>query len=325
MPALKDYTRRSVDALKDEDLKIVQAAIQAAGLTVNPQFIPAIIPFLSDKSTRGATQTALLNFGPGIVDKMRELIDTGSLEFKILRGIPGVLEHVGTQQSVNLLLTFLSNPDPKLRLEALKSLNTLHKRFPFLVINNKQVVHFIIDEANLYKNILALLYTQSHSELNQASSVSQVRQELIKLLEDRLDGTLERIFRLLGLCYPPDDVIPAYEGIRNKNPDIRTNSVEFLENLLEPNLKKTLIPIAESALLESISDEAIKVLKVKVPSERECYVSLLQGGDVRIRIVTLQLIGALGDGSYKSTVKPLISDPDERIRMTAKATMDQIR
>src|SRR5690606_2191590 len=105
---------------------------------------------------------------------------------------------------------------------------------------------------------------------------------LIKLLEGRLDRNLERIFRLLGLKYPPDDIFIIYKSIQSKQSEMRNDALEYLDNLLEPNLKKVLIPLVETAMMDTFSEKAIRHLKLRIPGEYECFKSLLQGKDTRI-------------------------------------------
>ena len=86
---------------------------------------------------------------------------------------------------------------------------------------------------------------------NGESRENDARASLVDLLEKRLDRKLERIFRLLGLKYTSDDILVIYNGLKNNKPDFRLNALEFLDNLLEPNLKKILIPIIETAMVEN--------------------------------------------------------------------------
>ncbi|MEZ4850794.1 MAG: hypothetical protein R3B93_19695 [Bacteroidia bacterium] len=44
-----------------------------------------------------------------------------------------------------------------------------------------------------------------------------LRQNLINLLESVLNTNLERIFRLLGLKYLPEDILPIYENIQSEH------------------------------------------------------------------------------------------------------------
>jgi AAA family ATP:ADP antiporter len=158
-----------------------------------------------------------------------------------------------------------------------------------------------------------------------SDALLEARVKLIGLVEQRMDATLERIFRLLGLRYPPEDVIPVYQGIRHVNPTVRMNSVEFLDNLLEPTLKRTLIPIAESAAFENISNSTLDAMRIKIPSERECLALLLQGKDPKLKLAVLNVIKNLGDITYVDLVRPYLDSTDVRLKEEAEQILHRLR
>ncbi len=129
--------------------------------------------------------------------------------------------------------------------------------------------------------------------IEKPGQINDSRKHLIQLLETRLDNNLERIFRLLGLKYPPEDLISIYETIQSHQPDFRANVIEYLDNLLEPGLKKVLIPIVETALLDAISEAAIRELNLKIPDEKQCYRLLLSSGDEDVKSAVQNLLDKL--------------------------------
>ena len=313
-------------AMEDENQQIVLEAIRAAGFTMNIRFVERIASFLVTKSTRPTAQLALLNYGEGIISELEKLGMNPSTNAEVARQIPGVLEQMDTQQAVRSLMAFLRTADVELRLEALRSLNTMQHDFPHRKIPKNEVVAYIIEEASIFKRTLGVLYLQSKNDENEKEpAVHEARRNLINLLERRLDGTLERIFRLLGLRYPAEDVIPVYEGLKHINLDIRMNSVEFLENMLEPTLKKTLVPIAETAALETVSNEAIENLKLRVPDERACFELLLEGRDPKLKLAVFQLMRVLKNREHIALVKPFVSSAQPKVQEMAQLTLAELQ
>ena len=82
-----------------------------------------------------------------------------------------------------------------------------------------------------------------------------------------MDRQLQRIFRFLGIKYPPNDVEPILNIILTGKEEQRIHAIEFLDNILDNQLKKELIPIAESVLVEAISEEKIKERVAKAEKE----------------------------------------------------------
>lgn len=61
--------------------------------------------------------------------------------------------------------------------------------------------------------------------------------------------SLERVFRLLGLLYPPADIYYAYHAITSGSMHLKANALEFLDNVLHPDIKRSLIPVIEVSVI----------------------------------------------------------------------------
>jgi AAA family ATP:ADP antiporter len=306
----------------DEDPKVVEQAIIASGYTLSASFIPQLTGYLTSKTYQQAARTSLLHFGNEIVGVLDNLVDQHALSVEVLRVVPSIVKRVDSQRSVDFLFELLDYGDLTVRQEALRGLNTLRNNFPHLRFDKKHIMRRILDEARLYQDTLSVLYVQLNKSLNNdehdhkpnSASILDARKSLVELLEKRLDGNLERIFRLLGLKYPSDDIQTIYRGIQSSKPDLRLNSIEFLDNLLEPNLKKVLIPIVETTMLETISQEAIQNLNLKIPDDYSCFGMLLEGKDLRIKYAVLYLIGQLGERKYLPLLAITALDSNEKVR-----------
>jgi AAA family ATP:ADP antiporter len=270
-------------------LNLRRQAILAAGQTLDPIFIPKLIGFLEQEEEKTAAQQALRNYGPAIINDLKNIVEHQSVNAALLLAIPAIAESVGTQASVDLLFNLVQQNNWEIRLTALYALQQSKIRFPHLRFKAKSVSNLILKEAQLYQDTLSILYVQQKNEpgpemIDFASTqLQQQRRTLIGLLEKRLDANLKRIFHLLGLKYPPDDIESIYQHLRSKEEDMRTNALEYLDNLLEPSLKTIIIPIVETAMLDSISEKVIRSLKWRIPAEQECYRLLLNRDDPPLR------------------------------------------
>jgi AAA family ATP:ADP antiporter len=61
--------------------------------------------------------------------------------------------------------------------------------------------------------------------------------------------SLERVFRLLGLLYPPADIYYAYHAITSGSTHLKANALEFLDNVLHPDIKRSLLPVIEVSVI----------------------------------------------------------------------------
>jgi len=259
--------------LKDQDTEIRKAAIISAGQSANKEFIPVLCRNLVDDEMYVTARQALMSFGTGIIDILAHFIND-PLEHKDIRlSLPKVIATMGVQKSVDVLIKNLRQEDMALRYEVIKALNRLRISSPTLYFNEYRIVNHILEEAKNYLENLAVLQAEMNARvvmhsltLGTESHRDEAKQSLKQTLRQSLDANLERIFRLLGLIYPPQDIYNAYLSIRSGAVDQQVNAVEFLDNVLEINLKKLIIPIVESTMSGVLLDERLPRRGEEVPA-----------------------------------------------------------
>jgi AAA family ATP:ADP antiporter len=180
----------------------------------------------------------------------------------------------------------------------------------------------IKSEARDYMDMLMIFYSQKQLEpVQKPSGVSKAREQLIKALELRLDASLERLFRLLGLKYPPVEMYSAYRGIRSQDREMRLNAMEFLDNVLEINLKNILMPIIEIGTIRG--DTTASLAGEDVPEEAESYIALLQGQDDFLKEKTLYLLSFMADDHYIPHMATLLNSPVREVRQMARFALEK--
>ncbi len=310
---------------KHASIIIAQKAYQAMGNSLSPVFLNDLLEALTHANLSKTAAKSLVNYGEGLVSHLKQPTVLDALSVKVARKLPQVLEKIGSQNSMNLLLKLLSFEDVAVRLETLRSMNELRLAYPFLKVNHQSVVELVTEEAKLYLDTLAVLYSQNqlaNVAINQQEGVAIIdaRRSLIKILEARLDGTLERIFRLIGLKYPPEKILLIFDGIQAKDTDFRINAIEYLDNLLELDLKKILIPIIETALMDEVSKEAIENLSINTLDDVHCFTMLMQGYDPKIKLAILHLISQLKDQRFLPIAEAYLNSDNSKVRDFALQT-----
>jgi AAA family ATP:ADP antiporter len=313
----------------DADADIQKQALVTAGTTLEPEFIPELLKFLNIKEIRNTATLALGNYGSVIIDYFSSEIKNPDPDNELIRFIPVVIEKIESQKSVNFLFELLDFEDHAVRSETLDSLSRLKQNFPHLIISNNNIINIILEEGKLYLNTISALYIQQ-TRMNQGNNnpyknnqneVFEARKSLIEILERRLDDNLDWIFKLLGLKYPPEEIDTIYNNIKSDKPDLRVNAVEFLDNLLEVNLKKILIPIMETIAIDAITKETLQSLNIKITNQYECFDMLLEGKDVKLKLAVLFLISKLQEKKYIDLVMPYCDSPNIKTRTFALRTI----
>lgn len=331
LPKLYPYL---VSFMEDADREVAQHALVAAGNSLSPEFVGVMVGFLANEDLRESARKGLLKYGSESVAFLAHYVKQANTPVESIRVFPAILKEINSQEAVNLLFELLDYGDMVVRKEALRALNRLRSDHPYLRFHSRSIPKRILEEAQLYQDTLSALYgqiqiRQKNHEVQEVAAVlseaKEARLGLITLLERRLDGNLERIFRLLGLKYPSEDVYSIYRNIRSEKQDLRLNALEFLDNLLEPSLRKVLIPIIETAMVEGVSEAAVRKLNLRIPNEFECLGMLLQGKDVRIKFSALYLIGQLNDQAYIPLLNSCKQSESAKIRQVATDILTQLQ
>ncbi len=308
--------------MDDMNPAVARKAIIAAGNSGDLGFVKTLISMLTNESTRSSVQKSLAKFkSTDILPLLTDMSNSRETSDALLIHLPILAETMDTQQAIDFLFGLLvQHHNPRLKLEALEVLHKLKAKFPHLTISGKRIMPYLMEEADLYKNTLALNYTAQQSRKNKEEdpAITLARQEFINLLEVKLDGDLKRIFWILGLSYPSGIILPLYGDLRHHDQNIRISTVELLDNVLDPSLKKVVISIMESAMLDNISDDDLERMDLEIPAEIVLYESLLMGKDDEIKIAVIKLIEAMKNPDFDHLLDLITEDEKNRGRNLAE-------
>ena len=327
----KGYTT-ILNALENNTNPTLQGeAIIAAGNTINAFFVDALLYKLLDKTFRESAIKALINYGNAMLLVLKEKLFIDDIDIAIRRFIPKAISAFNSQNAVDtMLISFKDSEDLSIRLECVAQLSKLKETNQNLHFNEKQVAKLILEECKLYNNSINAMHTQIIVHYLRRKKLKatipdeemKARESLIELLERRLENGLQRIFKLLELRYSQNDVRMAYKGILSDEQDKRTNAIEFLDILLNPNLKSVLIPIVEATILDTSSEEVIETISKNKLTEMECFHNILNGKDVKLKLAVLYLIEKKESSKYNELITPLLTNKDKRIQEFAQKAIN---
>ena len=319
-----------------EDEDILRYAILAAGESLHEDLIAPLLHQIVEPRLRPLVINALVQYQTGLLTSVPGLIRSGELSLAEVRRLPAVLEKIDHQQTVEVLLSLVERHFPHdlpLRMEVLRSLNALRRDFPKRSVPAKLIYRHIVTEARLYDsqqqrlNVLNLLLhvAQSEEEVN-------YREASINLLRQRMTGTFGRMFRLLGLRYPPADIIPVHLALTSENMAIQVSGIEFLDNLLELSLKRLIIPLLDRQQ-RMLNEQGAGYLALDADVgqlRRQEFKSLrrtLRGKDAGLKIAALRLISSLQDPQYLPILAhyAVTADASRKVRLVAKEALEQLR
>ncbi len=301
---LSDYYHH-IDFFLDCPVKHVrQTAITAAGGTKKEVYLNQLIDYLKDVNTRKAAQKGLGYYKDKAIPVLIEVVKNPTTDVRILRAIPAILKNQNTQQVVDFLFLLLKNKDKKVRQNSMRALNRIRFRKAQLDFHLLDAKTLLLDQTQEYHELLTLLYKHKILSKSKHADTQSTQIALQRKLKARLkvniDNNLEQIFLILGLKYSPEDMLTIYKGVRCKKRDLQNNALEFLDNILNINLKKIILPLIETALLDNLTEEHIRSLQLVVPNEKEFYQKIIALGDPKLLVLVEELLKTYPEGSPQS-------------------------
>jgi len=131
---------------------------------------------------------------------------------------------------------------------------------------------------------------------------------------------LERIFRLVGLLHPHLDVHSAYLGLQSKRVSVHDNALEFLDNVLKPQLREMLVPLLDGKItVHERARLAQRLVHTKIEDQEGAVAALVTSNDPWLRSCGAYAIGAFGLKSLEGELNRCLNDGDPLLRETARA------
>ncbi|MBC6993124.1 HEAT repeat domain-containing protein [Lewinella lacunae] len=317
--------------LGGQDPKMVQAAILAAGESLDERWIFPLVNLLSEAPYRPYAISVLVQYDLSLVRALPTYLQEGKIQLEDLRRLPTVLEKINHQQTVVLLFALIEKyfpADLELRLEVLRALNAMRRDFPELQMPATQIFRHILAEAKTYRTAIKNLEAQAKLLPLGNEQLREARSGLYRLLLQRQDGNLDRLFRLMGLRYPPADIIPVYRGLRAAGQQEKINALEFLDVLLDQPLKRLVIPLMEYGIQAADAHHA-RQRETDVAQLEEIqfrnFRRILGGRDVRLKLAVIHVLGLQGDVRYRPILEKCLSAPDKRVRDFAEKALRRLR
>jgi ATP:ADP antiporter, AAA family len=307
--------------LEDPSKEVVRNAIRSAGQLTSPEMPPRLVQMLAEPALRAEAREALLNYGFSIVPILADRLGDTAAPTAVRVNIPKVLALLGTQEAVDALFHNLQQTDQFLSYRVIKALNQIRVRHPELSFKHEVIDDLVVEELkNYYRFALAL-----HSLETNGSQEHRVIKLLHRTLQEHLDQKLEEVFRLLGLRYPPRDMLVAYNGIRSSQSALRGSAIEFLDNLLQPDFKRLLFPILEASSLASFAGKADRRLFSFPEKSNSAYLRyLIQGRDAWLKTIAIYAVGSFKLSELAPLIRETLDLADPFMSQTAQWSWSQL-
>lgn len=228
------------ELLQDPDREVAREAVISTGKVRDRSLIFTLLPLITRADLRADVLEALAAYGDGICGTLSDLLNDETLPAPIRRQAPRALKLIRTQRSVDALVQAIGHGDISIRESVLRALNSIRNRQPDLDFHQRFVTDQILAEARYYFQLNASL-----APFAAQKSPRTAAGLLARTIEQRLEQAVERLFRLLGLRYPPIEIYSAYLAWRTRRGEDIGAALEFLDETLDRDLKRVVLPMLD--------------------------------------------------------------------------------
>ncbi len=225
--------------------EVVLYALESAAVHRRPEHVPLILAQLGSPMTRAEAQAALAAYGPGAVDVLAPAMRDAALPPEVRRAVPEVLARVGTQRAADLLLAELARRDESMEQALVDALCKLRAERPDVRFRARDV------RPELVHLVRACGGLALAGDADGAVS------------EGALSLRLKRVFDLLTLLHPAEDVVRIYQNIQRGTARSTDYALEHLDTMLDRELKALLLPLIEELTPGERADRLRRALRLK--------------------------------------------------------------
>lgn len=296
--------------LAGSELPEVRLAVaQAMAEILSPRFIPALLEMLPHRALRNQARATLVAIGDQALDQLRDTLENVNLNRSIRRQLPKAIGQFQPDRASEILMNRLLNePDGAVRYQILRTLGRLRASDPTLPLNSSTLEKALAETLRGIFQLLAWKVDALKGAKVDPARATPVRDAIVALLEHKRDQAVERMFRILDLLHPGEDLRSIYRGTRSSKKKIRSSSMELLEDLVDPPLRGPLLLVVDDV------DDAEKLSRTNafdVPRSADyerVLRDLLESGGVGMRCLVVYHIGELGMTSLRDALETLPSD-----------------
>jgi AAA family ATP:ADP antiporter len=222
--------------LQDPSPDVLNYALSSAAAHLRKEHVPLIIALLGNPMTRKLAQDTLAAYGPRIEDVLKKHLHDPRERPEVRRAIPEILARFGNVKASEALVTELGAADEGLEQDVIEALYRIRSNQPRIHFKKKNIMAAVL--RLIRRNYEAYLAAAENGSDGGPGDPGPGGQAVIDL-------RTKRIFDLLTLIFPPEDIIKAYQNILQGTKKSVDFSLELLDNILGRDLKTYLFPLIE--------------------------------------------------------------------------------
>ncbi len=280
-------------------------SVQAAG-AAEFIFVPTLVALLRHRQLKGRARAVLAGYGEPVIDTLAHFLRDPDEDPWIRRHIPATLAQIPSGRSVDVLVAALSERDGFLRYKAVAALDRLRRSDAALTYPRDPIEALALKEARRY-----FTYLSMYDNLYRRASLDK-GSLLARALEQKMQRTRGRIYRLLGLLYPWRDIVAAEWTLQHGDPRSRASASEYLDNILTGRLRKDIMPVLEDLPIEEKVRRGNVLTRTRPRDVEETLLQLINDDDQVVAAAAIDVVGRLGMWALADDLEHVLAHRDAR-------------
>jgi ATP:ADP antiporter, AAA family len=223
------------------DVLVRREVLRAAQrLPLPPTLLPALIALLPDPELRRGARAALVAIGAPALDHLGDRLFDTSTPFLVDRELPAAVATFPPAVATPLLLRRIGEPrGGTSRFRALRALNRMRHRDTTLELDRTVLDRSLaIELASAVRNRETRLQAVDLGYSDRSPGAGAM---LLDVLRSKETLAVERVFRVLQLLFPDEDIQRVYLGTTSGRTAVRGAATEVLVELLPAPLREQLL------------------------------------------------------------------------------------
>jgi AAA family ATP:ADP antiporter len=304
--------------LRDEDEQVAREAIRAATAITRDELIEPLVAALDRSELVDEAAGALARYGNHIIPEIEQRLGDVETPPDIRRELPAVLVRIGTAEAEQTLIGSLLQADVTLRHRVIASLNKLRMLHPEVSLDPSTI--------NLLLAAEIAGHYRSYQVLGPLKERLKDEDPVLQAMHHAMDQELDRIFRLMGLLLPHVGLHDAYVGLRSSDELVRANSLELLDNVLDPELRQLLVPLLDAQV--STDDRiaiANRLVGAPLDTAEQAVETLLSSEDPWLRSSAIYAVGALQLHALAGELNRFDNDADPVLKQSVRTARRRLK
>jgi AAA family ATP:ADP antiporter len=320
---VSNFYQPVLQLMGDRDPSVRREAIAAAGALRSTDLLVPLIRRTAQPETGREAIEALTAYGPSIAPTLASFLDNLLEDPRARRGAARVLGQLASPEAIRIMLRNLDEPDEELRAVVYRSLARMTHAYP-VERDERKRVHQALDRELLsaYRCLSDAQVLDLRPRTERPSSDRAAAETLLSsALAEKVGQAQRRIFLLLAVLFP-DAQIESIEADTRDEMAInsrrrRANVVELMDNVLDRELNRRLLPLIEDIPRAEKLALVAKIVPLPAGTRDETLAALCQCETAWVRACALNYAAYLDSPAAAKAAPEMMRDPSPIVREVA--------